>query len=93
MNKATVVGSTNVDNIMHVKKFPQPGEATAISELSKAAGGKGVNQTVVSSRAKNETIPVGRVGDDGNSRLMLEQFEDSGVNAEHVTVTPNGQAS
>ncbi|MCT7750665.1 MAG: ribokinase [Lactobacillus gasseri] len=91
MNKVTIVGSINVDNIMHIKKLPQPGETIAMSEFSKAAGGKGANQAVASSRAKNETIFVGRVGDDDNGRFMLEQFKDNGVNVEHVTVTPNEQ--
>ena len=44
MNKVTIVGSINVDNIMHIKKLPQPGETIAMSEFSKAAGGKGANQ-------------------------------------------------
>ena len=54
MNKVTIVGSINVDNIMHIKKLPQPGETIAMSEFSKAAGGKGANQAVASSRSKKE---------------------------------------
>ncbi|MDE6546655.1 MAG: ribokinase, partial [Lactobacillus sp.] len=79
MNKVTIVGSINVDNIMHIKKLPQPGETIAMSEFSKAAGGKGANLAVASSRAKNERIFVGRVGDDDNGRFMLEQFKDNGI--------------
>ena len=91
MNKVTIVGSINVDNIMHIKKLPQPGETIAMSEFSKAAGGKGANQAVASSRAKNETIFVGRVGDDDNGRFMLEQFKENGINVDHVAITPNQQ--
>ena len=47
MNKVTIVGSINVDNIMHIKKLPQPGETIAMSEFSKAAGGKGANQAEI----------------------------------------------
>ena len=89
MNKVTIVGSINVDNIMHIKKLPQPGETIAMSEFSKAAGGKGANQAVASSRAKNETIFVGR--DDDNGRFMLEQFKENGINVDHVAITPNQQ--
>lgn len=91
MNKVTIVGSINVDNIMHIKKLPQPGETIAMSEFSKAAGGKGANQAVASSRAKNETIFVGRVGDDDNGRFMLEQFKENGINVDYVAITPNQQ--
>ena len=91
MNKVTIVGSINVDNIMHIKKLPQPGETIAMSEFSKAAGGKGANQAVASSRAKNETIFVGRVGDDDNGRFMLEQFKENGINVDHVAITSNQQ--
>ena len=91
MNKVTIVGSINVDNIMHIKKLPQPGETIAMSEFSKAAGGKGANQAVASSRAKNETIFVGRVGDDDNGRFMLEQFKENEINVDHVAITPNQQ--
>lgn len=62
MNKVTIVGSINVDNIMHIKKLPQPGETIAMSEFSKAAGGKGANQAVASSRAKMKQFLLDGLG-------------------------------
>lgn len=91
MNKVTIVGSINVDNILHIKKLPQPGETIAMTEFSKAAGGKGANQAVASSRADSKTVFVGRVGSDDNGRYMLNQFKDNGINIDHVAVTENQQ--
>ena len=91
MNRIVVIGSCNMDIVVLADKRPTAGETIMGNELHIAHGGKGANQAVASSRAKNETIFVGRVGDDDNGRFMLEQFKDNGVNVEHVTVTPNEQ--
>lgn len=47
MKKVTIIGSINVDNIMHIKALPKPGETVAMSAFSQAAGGKGANQEAV----------------------------------------------
>ncbi|WP_297815772.1 ribokinase [uncultured Lactobacillus sp.] len=91
MNKVTIVGSINVDSILHIAKLPQPGETIAMSAFSKAAGGKGANQAVASSRAQNQTIFVGRVGDDDNGRFMLDQFKENNIDSRFVSVSPNNQ--
>lgn len=91
MNKVTIIGSINVDNILHIKKLPQPGETIAMTEFSKAAGGKGANQAIASVRGKNETVFVGRVGDDENGNFMLNQFKDNGIKIEHIVTSKNQQ--
>ena len=91
MNKVTIIGSINVDNILHIKKLPQPGETIAMTEFSKAAGGKGANQAIASVRGKNETVFVGRVGDDENGNFMLNQFKDNGIKIEHIITSKNQQ--
>lgn len=91
MNKVTIIGSINVDNILHVKKLPQPGETIAMTEFSKAAGGKGANQAIASVRGENETVFVGRVGDDENGRFMLDQFKENGIKIDHIAISDNQQ--
>ncbi|GBG04765.1 ribokinase [Lactobacillus rodentium] len=91
MNKVTIIGSINVDNILHIKKLPQPGETIAMTEFSKAAGGKGANQAIASVRGENETVFVGRVGDDENGNFMLNQFKDNGIKIEHIVTSKNQQ--
>ena len=91
MNKVTIIGSINVDNILHIKKLPQPGETIAMTEFSKAAGGKGANQAIASVRGENETVFVGRVGDDDNGNFMLNQFKENGIKIEHIVTSTNQQ--
>ena len=95
MKKITIVGSINVDNILHIKDLPQPGETIAMSNFSKVAGGKGANQAVAGARADSKIIFIGRVGDDDNGTYMLNQFKEDGIDTTYVAVTPNqntGQA-
>lgn len=91
MNKITIVGSINVDNILHVKTLPQPGETIAMSDFSKAPGGKGANQAVAAARANANVTFVGRVGDDENGRMMLDEFKKNGINTDHISITPDQQ--
>lgn len=91
MNKVTIVGSINVDNILHIKKLPQPGETITMSGFSKAAGGKGANQAVASSRAGNETVFIGRIGNDQNGKFMIDQFKENNISTDYIQVSENEQ--
>lgn len=91
MTKITIVGSINVDSILHIKNLPQPGETIAMSVFSKAPGGKGANQAVAGARAGSEVVFIGRVGDDDHGRFMLNEFKDNNIDTTYVTTTPNQQ--
>ncbi|WP_334351455.1 ribokinase [Companilactobacillus sp. HBUAS56257] len=94
-NKVTVLGSINVDSILHIDNLPKPGETIQMNSFSKAAGGKGANQAVAAARSKAQTSFIGRIGDDANGNFMLKQLKDNQINVDHVTVSPKkdtGQA-
>jgi len=94
-NKIVIVGSINVDSILHIDKLPQPGETIHMNSFSKAAGGKGANQAVAAARSEAITSFIGRVGDDDNGKFMLDQLKENGIDTTFVTETPNedtGQA-
>ncbi|WP_125568819.1 ribokinase [Companilactobacillus insicii] len=86
MNKVTVVGSINVDSILHIKQLPQPGETIGMNSFSKAAGGKGANQAVSAARSGAKTYFVGCVGDDSNGDFMLKQLDDNKINIDNIRV-------
>ena len=49
-NKVIVIGSTNVDKFLNVKRFPKPGETLHINQAQKEfGGGKGANQAIAAS--------------------------------------------
>ncbi|KAF0422514.1 ribokinase [Pediococcus pentosaceus] len=94
-NKVVVLGSLNVDTILQVGRFPEPGETLALKDKQMAGGGKGANQAIATARSGAETSFIGKVGTDANGQFMLKQLLDSGVSTEYVAtskVADTGQA-
>lgn len=89
-NKVVVIGSINVDSIMHIDNLPKPGETIKMNSFSKAGGGKGANQAVAAARSEAETSFIGRVGDDSNGKLMLKLLKEDHIDTQHITVVPKG---
>ena len=86
-NKVVVLGSLNVDTILQVTRFPEPGETLALNDKQMAGGGKGANQAIAAARSGAQTSFIGRVGHDDDGRFMLNQLKDSGVSTEFVSVS------
>ena len=69
-----VFGSINIDLIMQVKRFPQPGETVLTGAYEWMPGGKGMNQALAACRAGAKVAMVGCVGDDGfGTRAFADQ--------------------
>lgn len=90
----TVVGSANLDQIVHAPHLPVPGETVSASWTRQGAGGKGLNQAVAAARMGVEVWFVGAVGADAAGDLLVEHLSRNGVDATHVTVSecPSGTA-
>lgn len=67
-----VIGSINLDLVANVERLPAPGETVAGSHFITAAGGKGANQALASSRAGGAVKLIGAVGDDAFKQQALE---------------------
>lgn len=88
----TVVGSLNVDYVVRVPRFPQPGETLTGTRFDTFAGGKGANQACAAARLGAEVRLVGCVGADAQGDWILGQLraagvDVSGVNHESSTTT------
>jgi ribokinase len=59
-----VVGSSNTDMTIRVRRIPRPGETLLGGEFFTAAGGKGANQAVGAARAGGKVTLIARVGKD-----------------------------
>ncbi len=73
--KFCVIGSLNMDLIVRVDNFPQPGETIRGHAFDMLPGGKGGNQAVALARLGADVVMVGAVGDDvfgGRYRQVLE---------------------
>lgn len=84
-----VVGSLNVDSVVHVGRFPQPGETLIGQTHALYSGGKGANQAVGAARLL-QTVPhakvsmIGQVGGDEHGVWLRKQLEQAGVDASGV---------
>jgi ribokinase len=77
--QVTVVGSLNIDRIVTLGRFPQPGETIAASTSTTAFGGKGANQAAAAAALRVPTRLIGAVGNDVDGARMIASLQESGV--------------
>lgn len=77
-----VVGSINVDLIVHVRRHPKPGETLHGDGGKMSPGGKGANQAVAAARLGGSVQMVGAVGTDAQAAVGL-----TGLKAANVDLT------
>jgi ribokinase len=64
MTKVVVVGSINMDLVVHTQQFPRMGETLFGEQFATHPGGKGANQAVAAQRLGASVAMVGCVGND-----------------------------
>lgn len=79
-----VVGSSNTDMIIQVKKIPKLGETVIGRKFSSAAGGKGANQAIAAVRAGGNVTFISRIGSDIFGDTLLKGFIKDGLNAANI---------
>ncbi len=84
--RLVVVGSMNMDLVVHVPRLPRPGETVIGGEFRTYAGGKGTNQAVAAARLGASVTMIGCVGDDNFGRQLTDGLRKEGVDAAHVRV-------
>jgi ribokinase len=82
--RVVVVGSLNMDLVVHVPHLPRPGETVAGDSLLRAPGGKGANQAVAAARLGASVTMIGRVGHDSFGRDLTRGLRDDGVSTRWV---------
>ncbi len=90
-----VIGSSNTDMIIKLKKIPMPGETVIGGKFSTAAGGKGANQAVAAARAGGNVTFIARVGSDIFGETALKGFKNDGLNVDYIIkdlIEPSGVA-
>jgi ribokinase len=74
-----VVGSSNVDLILRVPRFPNPGETLTAENLVTAFGGKGANQAVGARRLGGEVIFLTKLGRDSFGESYRRYLAENGL--------------
>ncbi|PZA06378.1 MULTISPECIES: ribokinase [unclassified Meiothermus] len=79
-----VVGSINMDLVVHLERHPLPGETLLGSDYQTFPGGKGANQAVAAARAGGSVRMVGCLGSDGFGAQLLEGLAQDGIDTRWI---------
>ncbi|AYA41644.1 ribokinase [Xenorhabdus nematophila] len=84
MAKLVVMGSINVDHILNLESFPQPGETVKGRQYQVAFGGKGANQAVAAGRCGADITFIACVGQDGIGEQVRQQLAKDNINTSSI---------
>ena len=87
--KVVVVGSINMDLVVHTPHLPVPGETVLGEDLQTLAGGKGANQAVACARLGADTTMLGCIGEDIFGTQLRENMSELGVDCSHLCLNHN----
>jgi ribokinase len=76
-----VLGSSNIDLILRVPRFHNPGETITGENLMTAFGGKGANQAIAAKRLGGEVIFLTKLGRDSFGESYRKYLTDNGLPA------------
>jgi len=91
-----VLGSLNIDLVVHAARLPLPGETLMGHDFATDAGGKGANQAVAARRMGARVAMVGCLGRDAHGQRLREALQREGIDCAAVcedTGRPTGVAS
>jgi ribokinase len=84
MANIVVVGSANIDLVLHVDALPKRGETISGSDIALFPGGKGANQACAAAMLGARTVCVARVGQDAYGAMLMESLRQAGVDTSAV---------
>ncbi len=89
-----VIGSINVDYVIHTERLPKLGETLTGSDFAMNFGGKGANQAAALSKTGCNVKMLGAVGNDLSGDLARKNLESFGVDCTDVLTVdaPTGAA-
>src|SRR5437868_4101780 len=86
-NSILVVGSLNMDQVVHVPRLPALGETLlGAGSLKLIPGGKGANQAVTIARLSAPVIMAGRIGNDPFGEQLLHALQADNVDTRLIAI-------
>ncbi len=79
-----VIGSVNMDLVVHANRMPGPGETVMGQTFVTVPGGKGANQAVAAARLGAKVAMIGAVGDDKFGNDLRAGLETEGIQTRHL---------
>ena len=86
MKNICVIGSLNMDLVVNVDTMPKPGQTLLGNNFKEVPGGKGANQAVAMARLEGNVSMIGKVGNDGFGKTLIEALNNDNVNTNHVHI-------
>ncbi|MCF7740168.1 MAG: ribokinase [Candidatus Marinimicrobia bacterium] len=81
-----IVGSANMDMVVTVNRFPNPGETILSEKFGMFPGGKGANQAVACARLGSKTHFIGKMGNDFFRDKLIQSMTTNQVNMEYTLI-------
>jgi len=85
-------GALNVDKLYRVNKIAREGEESFILSVSESPGGSAANTIVGLGRLGAKTGFIGKVANDHEGQLLLDDFKKEKVNTEGIIVATEGKS-
>ncbi|MFW9936936.1 MAG: ribokinase [Candidatus Thorarchaeota archaeon] len=79
-----IIGSSNMDLNIYIKRLPKPGETVTGGKFKQFLGGKGANQAVASIRSGSKTKFIAKLGIDTFGDEMLSKLKEENINTENI---------
>ena len=86
MNNILVVGSINMDMVIHTPRLPLLGETITGSGFATVPGGKGANQAIAAARSGGTVKMIGAVGSDLYAGTLVNHLKANGVGCEGISM-------
>jgi len=83
-----VVGSINIDLVVHARHIPRSGETIMGQSFQTFFGGKGANQAVAIAKLGNSVSMIGKVGLDVFGDQLLAELKRAGVDERAILRVP-----
>lgn len=84
MKKVFVLGSINMDLVIHTPYIPSQGETLTGSDFFSNGGGKGANQAVACAKQDVETYLIGGIGKDNFGKVSLNTLNNYNVKTNYI---------
>jgi ribokinase len=85
-------GALNVDKLCHVNRIACGGEESFVLSINEAAGGSAANTILGLARLGIKTGFIGKVADDHEGKLLLNDFRKEGVDTKGIAVAKQGRS-
>jgi len=85
-------GALNVDKFYRVNRIAREGEESFILSMSESPGGSAANTIVGLARLGAKTGFVGKVADDYEGRLLLDDFRGENVDTDGIVIAKEGKS-